>query len=136
MNHMSKVAELLEVELDEVFRVDNCRGVAETDFRLTEDGLEQIDDATGEWIEGDDWVLTLLLTGEADIIRLLWKPKAGKQYYVPRITTKREYMFDIYCWDNNDYDRAYYSMGLVCKSAKEAIELAQKMLAVAKESRE
>lgn len=130
MNHMSKVAELLEVELGEVFRVDNCRGVAETDFRLTEDGLEQIDDATGEWIEGDEWVLALLLTGEVNIIQVSPKPRKGQQYYVPRITTKSEFMFDIYCWDNNEYDKAYYRMGIICKNAAEAIELTKKMLTV------
>ena len=95
MNHMSKVAELLEVELGEEFRVDNYRSVAEKDFRLTEDGLEQRDNATGEWLEGDEWVLTLLLIGEADIIHVSPKPRKGEQYYVPRITTQRQFMFDI-----------------------------------------
>lgn len=135
-NHMSEVAELLDVELGEVFQIDNCRSVAKKDFRFTEDGLEQRNTADGEWIEGDEWILALLLTGEADIIKLPWKPQNGKQYYIPRITTNQEYMYDIYCWDDNDYDKTYYSMGLVCKNTGEAIELAQKMLAVAKESRE
>lgn len=137
-NHMGKVAELLEVELGEVFRIDNCLSIAEWYFRLTEDGLEQSSttNADGEWIEGDEWILVLLLTGEADIIQLPWKPQKGKQYYIPRITTNQEYMYDIYCWDDNDYDKTYYRMGLVCKNTSEAIELAQKMLAVAKESRE
>lgn len=132
MNHMSKVAELLEVELGEEFRVDNYRSVAEKDFRLTEDGLEQRDNATGEWIEGEEWVLNLLLIGEADIIHVSPKPRKGEQYYVPRITTQPQLMFDIYCWNNNEYDKAYYRMGIICKNAAEAIELTQKMLAVAK----
>ena len=132
MNHMSKVAELLEVELGEEFRVDNYRSVAEKDFRLTEDGLEQRDNATGEWIEGEEWVLNLLLIGEADIIHVSQKPRKGEQYYVPRITTQPQFMFDIYCWNNNEYDKAYYRMGIICKNAAEAIELTQKMLAVAK----
>ena len=67
-NHMSEVAELLEVELGEAFQIDNCRSVAEMYYRLTEDGLEQSDTPNGEWIEGDEWILALLLTGEADII--------------------------------------------------------------------
>lgn len=132
MNHMSKVAELLEVELGEEFRVDNYRSVAEKDFRLTEDGLEQRDNATGEWIEGEGWVLTLLLIGEVDIIHVSPKPRKGEQYYVPRINTQPQFMFDIYCWNNNEYDKAYYRMGIICKNAAEAIELTQKMLAVAK----
>lgn len=134
-NHMKEVAELLEVELGEVFQVDNCRSVAEMYYRLTEDGLEQSDTPNGEWIEGDEWILALLLTGEADIIQLPWKPQDGKQYYTPHITVYSENMYDIYCWDGNDYDKERYRMGIVCKTANEAIELAKKMLAVAKESR-
>lgn len=134
-NHMKEVAELLEVELGEVFRVDDCRSVAEIYFRLTEDGLEQSDTPNGEWIEGDEWILALLLTGEADIIQLPWKPQDGERYYIPRIVTRLEYMFAVYPWNNSDCDKAYYRMGIVCKTAAEVIELAQKMLAVAKESR-
>lgn len=135
-NHMSEVAELLDLELGEAFQIDNCRSAAKKHFRLTEDGLEQRDTADGERIEGDEWILALLLTGEVDIIQLPWKPHKGKQYYIPRITTNEEYMYDIYCWEDNDYDKAYYRMGIVCKTLSEAINLTQKMLAVAKESRE
>lgn len=134
-NHMSEVAELLEVELGEAFQIDNCRSVAEMYYRLTEDGLEQSDTPNGEWNEGDEWILALLLTGEADIIQLPWKPQDGKQYYTPRITVYSENMYDIFCWDS-DYDKERYRMGLVCKTSAEAIKLAKKMLAVAKESRE
>ena len=135
-NHMSEVAELLEVELGEAFQIDNCRSVAEMYYRLTEDGLEQSDTPNGEWNEGDEWILALLLTGEADIIQLPWKPQDGKQYYTPRITVYSENMYDIYCWDGDDYDKERYRMGLVCKTSAEATKLVQKMLAVAKESRE
>ena len=135
-NHMSEVAELLEVELGEVFRVDNCRSVAEMYYRLTEDGLEQSDTPNGEWEDGDEWILALLLTGEADIIQLPWKPQKGKQYYIPCIATQFENMFDICYWDDNDCDKERYRMRLICKTSAEAIKLAKKMLAVAKESRE
>ena len=134
-NHMSEVAELLEVELGEAFQIDNCRSVAEMYYRLTEDGLEQSDTPNGEWNEGDEWILALLLTGEADIIQLPWKPQDGKQYYIPRITVYSENMYDIHCWDGDDYDKERYHMGLVCKTSAEAIKLAKKMLAVAKESK-
>ena len=135
-NHMSEVAELLEVELGEAFQIDNCRSVAEMYYRLTEDGLEQSDTPNGEWNEGDEWILALLLTGEADIIQLPWKPQDDKQYYTPRITVYSENMYDIYCWDGDDYDKERYRMGIVCKTSAEATKLAKKMLAVAKESRE
>ena len=135
-NHMSEVAELLEVDLGEAFQIDNCRSVAEMYYRLTEDGLEQSDTPNGEWNEGDEWILALLLTGEADIIQLPWKPQDGKQYCTPRITVYSENMYDIYLWDGDDYDKERYRMGLVCKTSAEATKLAKKMLAVAKESRE
>lgn len=132
-NHMREVAELLEVKLGEAFQVDNCRSVAKEYFRLTEEGLEQSDtpDADGEWREGDEWILALLLTGEADIIQLPWKPQDDEQYYTPRITVYSENMYDIYCWDGDDYDKERYRMGLVCKTSSEATKLAKKMLAVA-----
>lgn len=137
-NHMREVAELLEIRLGEAFQVDNCRSVAKKYFRLTEDWLEQSDtpDADGEWTEGDEWILALLLTGEADIVQLPWKPQDDKQYYIPRIATQIENMFDVYYWDDNDYDKERYRMGLVCKTSSEATKLAKKMLALAKESRE
>ena len=137
-NHMREVAELLEVKLGEAFQVDNCRSVAKEYFRLTEDGLEQSDtpDADGEWTEGDEWILALLLPGEADIVQLPWKPQDDKQYYIPCIATQFENMFDIYYWDDNDCDKERYRMGLICKTSAEAIKLTKKMLAAVKESRE
>lgn len=135
-NHMSEVAELLEVELGEAFQIDNCRSVAEMYYRLTEDGLEQSDTPNGEWNEGDEWILALLLTGEADIIQLPWKPQEGEKYYVPRIAIRPYDRHYYYYWDNSGVDIKRYDMGIVCKTPEEAIKLANKMLAVAKESRE
>lgn len=134
-NHMSEVAELLEVELGEAFQIDNCRSVAEMYYRLTEDGLEQSDTPNGEWNEGDEWILALLLTGEADIIQLPWKPQEGEKYYVPRIAIRPYDRHYYYYWDNSGVDIKRYDMGIVCKTPEEAIKLANKMLAVAKESR-
>lgn len=135
-NHMSEVAELLEVELGEAFQIDNCRSVAEMYYRLTEDGLEQSDTPNGEWNEGDEWILALLLTGEAEIIQLPWKPQEGEKYYVPRIAIRPYDRHYYYYWDNSGVDIKRYDMGIVCKTPEEAIKLANKMLAVAKESRE
>ena len=135
-NHMSEVAELLEVELGEAFQIDNCRSVAEMYYRLTEDGLEQSDTPNGEWNEGDEWILALLLTGETDIIQLPWKPQEGEKYYVPRIAIRPYDRHYYYYWDNSGVDIKRYDMGIVCKTPEEAIKLANKMLAVAKESRE
>lgn len=132
-NHMSEVAELLEVKLGEVFQVDNCYSIAKEYFRLTENGLEQNDTASEKgWEEGEDWVWVVLLTGNAGIIKMPWKPQDGEQYYIPRITMKQEYMFNVYHWNDNNDDKEYYRMGIVCKTSAEAIKLAKKMLAVAK----
>lgn len=127
-NHMSEVAELLEVELGEAFQIDNCRSVAEMYYRLTEDGLEQSDTPNGEWNEGDEWILALLLTGEADIIQLPWKPQEGEKYYVPRIAIRPYDRHYCYYWDNSGVDIKRYDMGIVCKTPEEAIALTEKML--------
>ena len=133
VNHMSEVAELLDVELNEVFQIDNYRSVAKEYFRLTEDGLEQSDTVSGkEWEAGEDWILVVLLTGEADIIQMPWRPKKGELYYVPRIPIIQKYAYDIHCWEDKECDIKYYRMGLVCKTPAEALGVVQKMLAVAK----
>lgn len=133
-NHMSEVAELLEVELGEVFRVDNCRSVAEMYYRLTEDGLEQSDTPNGEWEDGDEWILALLLTGEADIIQLPWKPQNGEFYFSPSPTRKS--LQECLAWVGGENDNYRLNRGFVFRTPDEAVAVARKMLTVAREEGE
>ena len=71
------------------------------------------------------------LGGTARVIKLPWKPKVGETYYMPWL-----YDCDLDCidiiWNGTSFDEKRYASGFVCHTMKEALELAGKMLAVAK----
>lgn len=61
-----------------------------------------------------------------------WKPKIGEIYYF--LLIHGEVGGPMYAsWEDSEVDNERYRMGVVCRTKKEALELAQKMLAVAKE---
>lgn len=61
-----------------------------------------------------------------------WKPKVGETYYLPWL-----YDCDVDCidiiWNGTPWDEKRYTSGFVCRTTKEALDVAKKMLAVAKE---
>ena len=61
-----------------------------------------------------------------------WKPKVGETYYLPWL-----YDCDVDCidiiWNGTPWDEKRYTSGFVCRTTKEALDVAEKMLAVAKE---
>ena len=61
-----------------------------------------------------------------------WKPKVGETYYLPWL-----YDCDVDCidiiWNGTPWDEKRYTSGFVCRTMKEALDVAEKMLAVAKE---
>ena len=75
------------------------------------------------------------LGGTARVIKLPWKPKVGETYYLPWL-----YDCDLDCidiiWNGTSFDEKRYASGFVCRTMKEALELARKMLAVAKKGSE
>ena len=56
-----------------------------------------------------------------------WKPKVGETYYLPWL-----YDCDVDCidiiWNGTPWDEKRYTSGFVCRTMKEALELARKML--------
>ena len=56
-----------------------------------------------------------------------WKPKVGETYYMPWL-----YDCDLDCidiiWNGTSFDEKRYASGFVCRTTKEALELARKML--------
>ena len=61
-----------------------------------------------------------------------WKPKVGETYYVPKLDDYEADYIDI-IWSDFPWDEVRYNAGFVCHTKEEALELAEKMLAVAKE---
>ena len=66
--------------------------------------------------------------GDIRIIKLPWKPQKGAPYYIPCIVTQRGYMYSMFYWNDDNCDKEYYRMGLVCKNLEGAIALTEKML--------
>ena len=61
-----------------------------------------------------------------------WKPKVGETYYVPKLDDYEADYIDI-IWSDFPWDEVRYNAGFVCRTKEEALELAEKMLTVAKE---
>lgn len=63
-----------------------------------------------------------------------WKPKIGETYYIPKLADYEADYIDI-IWSDFPWDDVRYSAGFVCRTKEEALELAERMLAVAKKER-
>lgn len=130
-NHMAEVAQMLGVELEEVFKVtDDDSGKYHNYYKFTEKKGIEVSEDNVKW-EADTagtLVLKWLLIGVARIIKLPWKPRKGEKYYTPYISTQQEGMHVTYYWNNDDIDIEHYRMGIVCKTPEEATALTKKML--------
>ena len=135
-NHMAEVAQMLGVELEEVFKVtDDDSGKYHNYYKFTEKKGIEVSEDNVKW-EADTagtLVLKWLLIGVARIVKLPWKPRKGEKYYIPYISTQQKGMYVSFYWANDDINIEHYRMGIVCKTPEEAIALTKKMLAVAKE---
>ena len=134
-NYMTQVAEILRIELKTLFKVVR---VADNDlfdnyFRLTEEGL-QSSYSKDCWKGNVSFILEGLMIGKYAIVGVSQMPRKGAYYYIPDITVRTKY--SRYVWYGDKTDLEYYHLGLVCNTKKEAITLAKKMLAVAKEGKD
>ena len=134
-NYMTQVAEILRIELKTPFKVLR---VADNDlfdnyFRLTEEGL-QSSYSKDCWKGNVSFILEGLMIGKYAIVGVSQMPRKGAYYYIPDITVRTKY--SRYVWYGDKTDLEYYHLGLVCNTKKEAITLAKKMLAVAKEGKD
>lgn len=135
-NKMAEVAKLLGVELDEVFFFKGCSGCytycSKTYLKFTENGLKESVNRTS-WHNAAAWMWKSLITGTLQIIKLPWNPKEGEECYIS--TVDNEFGCYTTFWENTDNYKRCYDSGLVFKTREEAVELARRMLAVAKEGK-
>ena len=129
-NRMEEVAKMLGVELEEDFRIKGI--VSDLLFRITEGGVFSHYPGS-EYGQSNKLMLTQLLTGESEIIRLPWKPKNGEIYYWPHPDIDCLCDYSIWYDDVTDYHR--FKNNMVFKTKEEAVEVSKKMLAVLKENR-
>lgn len=128
-NKMAEVAGLLDVELGEVFRIKDYPTYPETYFRFADDGLRQSVD-TIAWTKPSAWVLESLITGVLQISKLPWRPSRGDTYYMPSTTSIGKYIKLF--WTGSKADKSSYRQGLIFRTEKETVELAEEMLDVAR----
>ena len=128
-NKMAEVAGLLDVELGEVFRIKDYPTYPETYFRFADDGLRQSVD-TIAWTKPSAWVLESLITGVLQISKLPWRPSRGDTYYMPSTVSIGKYIKLF--WTGSKADKSSYRQGLIFRTEKEAVELAEEMLDVAR----
>lgn len=83
MNYMKKVAQMLGVELGESFKVRCSDGeVLKRELIIAENGLF-LRDGTAQLTASSPFpaLFISLFTGEAEIVKLPWKPKVDERYY-------------------------------------------------------
>lgn len=126
-NHMTEVAKLLGLEIEETFRING----EEPYFRFTEEDFESSTDII-EWTMAPSVHLRCILTGEVTIVKNR-KPQNGEFYFSPSPTRKS--LRECLAWVGGEDDNYRLNRGFVFKTPDEAVGVAKKMLALLKEDR-
>ena len=131
-NYMAEVAKLLGVELGESFKItSDTQGDYQNYYRFTENNCLETSDDGVEWkIIKAEVLLKRILMGDIRIVKLPWRPSRDDVYYMPSVTSTGKYIKLF--WTGSRNDEGSYQQGLVLRTKKEAIELAEEMLDVAR----
>ena len=127
-NHMAEVAKLLGVKLGEVFFIEYPSD-SKMYLKFTKNGLNRSFDKDS-WTEAAGWVWELIITGALKINKLPWRPSRDDAYYMPSIISIDKYIKLFWTGSKNDEDS--YQQGLVFRTEKEAVKLAEEMLDIAR----
>ncbi len=135
-NRMAEIAKMFGVELGEPFKItDNTHDDYQRYHRFTENAGIEISDDGVEWKTAGTVILKYLLMGVVGIVKLPWKPSHGDEYWTPIVNQVAASTLWSK-WSNSDNDRYRYEHGLICRTKEEAVELTEKLLAMAKEAKE
>ena len=132
MNYMAEVAKMFGVELGESFKItSDTHGDYQNYYRFTETNCLETSDDGVEWkMINAEVLLKRILMGNIRIIKLPWRPSRGDVYYMPSVTSIGKYIKLF--WTGSRNDEGSYQQGLVLRTKKEAVELAEEMLDVAR----
>ena len=128
-NKMKDVSKLFGVKLGEVFFTKEHPSDSKMYLKFTENGLERSLDKDS-WAKAAGWVWERIITGALKINKLPWRPSRHDAYYMPTVTSIDKYIKLFWTGSKNDEDS--YQHGLVFRTEKEAVELAEEMLDVAR----
>ncbi|WP_419080077.1 hypothetical protein [Phascolarctobacterium succinatutens] len=117
-NLIPGITKMLGVELNEEFKVDKYD---EMTFKFAENMLVARAD-----FKGAKWgityvVLSELLGGDAEIVKMSWKPKLNERYwtFMSSLEGGKLYVLN-YMWDNSVIDVALHKVGWVFRTCEEA----------------
>lgn len=114
MNYFKQVAEMLGVEFKEEFKVKWKSGINFTDSKycFTEKGLNEV---------GTTWfahgIFADILSGKAEIVKLPWKPKEGKEYWYYSEAWKQGISTK---WESGIQDLFFWKVGNCFRTKEEA----------------
>lgn len=117
-NIIPGIAKMLGVKIGEEFKVNSL--YEQMIFKFADhELLGRID------VEGSIWtptyvVLSNLLGGDVEIIKLPWKPKKGEDYYTFGCPMGNEWEVTQQCWTCHPFDLAVLAKGWVYPTREEA----------------
>ena len=124
-NLIPKIAEMLGVELGEEFKSDTS---GDDIFRITESGVwmrKSIDKE--EWLE-KPFEFVMLCNGDAEIIKLPWKPKKGETYYTFELLGGK-WIVHLLWWAGSPNGYALLDKGWLFRTQEEAEDALPKVAA-------
>ena len=123
MNYMKQIAQMLGVELDEEFYLEDITDgyyvaydEAKAVFKLSNSGMLRRDKHVGGWIDLTHNYLPELFTGRYTIVKKPWKPSHGLRYYYVQLDKTLDYtIFNSDCY----WDVLAYTLGNCFRTEEE-----------------
>lgn len=120
MNYMAKIAEMLGVELGEVFCMKHSRFHQQLrEYQITENGFLSRDNSCGEWSPYAAVDFERLFCGQIEIIKRPWKPKIHNSYWALFGGVNDEPEALCTTWNGSVFDLMYYKNGCVYRTKEE-----------------
>lgn len=112
-NLIPEICKMLGVEIGEKFKI---KGDGHT-YSIKLDGLH-----SDQYAMEDDYATLLdLLCGEAEIVKMPWKPKEEEHYYTFTSTYKyTKWKIGLNCWHTEPQNLAFLKAGWVFRTRQEA----------------
>lgn len=120
MNYMAKIAEMLGVELGEVFCMKHPhfhRRLQE--YKITENGFLVLKNNSEEWEQLASVDFELLFSGKMELIKRPWKPKMHEKYWLVCGVCAIEPEAVESIWHDSVIDLMYYKNGCVYRTKEE-----------------
>ena len=117
-NLIPEICKMLGVEIGEEFKIKGYK----LTYMITDDKwLMATDDSPETGWTSANTLFVDLLNGDAEIVKLPWKPKKGEKYWGFWYSQLNDaWLLCLYKWCNNPEDFAFYKAGWVYRTCGEA----------------